>query len=581
MMPFTRNIDPGLARFLVSTCRAVALISATFSIAVATLLVANYVQLASLKPLDNPAIADLRARYHSAQGNEELAAEIRALDLAARRAYFTRQWQTRTGGWMLVASVAVLLASLRAAGSLSRQLPKPQPDSMEGAMGSKGVRIALASLGVILLGGGLAAAALGARLIGGEPPTAGKALTPASAQLTAAKTPEPAINQEFLANWPQFRGPGGNGIAGPQDPPIEWDGKSGKNVLWKTPIPLPGRGSPVVWGDRVYLSGADGSSRAVFCWSDSTGKLLWQRNVPVAQGAPAWPPKAEATVGYAAPTMAVEGGREFAIFANADLVALDPDGAILWTRHIGDPQKNYGYASSLSLYSGAVIVLFDQVDGGRLIAVNEADGTTLWETPRDVSSSWTTPVVVDTGNRTEILVQGTPFLASYDAAKGTELWQAPGQMGENAPSPAYANGRVFAACQLLQLSALDVRNGKELWAVYDDFPDVASPLASGDLVIMAASYGVVTCLNAADGTVLWKKEFDTGFYASPILAGGRVYILDRSGVMRIFAADRTMKLLASSAIGEPTEATPAFHDGAIFIRSANHIFCVRGSRVGQ
>jgi outer membrane protein assembly factor BamB len=110
--------------------------------------------------------------------------------------------------------------------------------------------------------------------------------------------------------------------------------------------------------------------------------------------------------------------------------------------------------------------------------------------------------------------------------------------------------------------------------MYDDLPDVASPLAAGELVVAAASYGVVTGLEAATGAVLWRQEFETGFYASPVLAGGRLYLLDRSGVMRILEASRRGGLLASLALGEPADATPAFRGGRIFIRGARHLFCI-------
>jgi outer membrane protein assembly factor BamB len=136
---------------------------------------------------------------------------------------------------------------------------------------------------------------------------------------------------------------------------------------------------------------------------------------------------------------------------------------------------------------------------------------------------------------------------------------------------------VFAADQLLSLIAVDVRTRAKRWEMYDDLPDVASPLAAGELVVAAASYGVVTCLEAATGTVLWRQEFETGFYASPVLAGGRLYLLDRSGVMRILAADRGPQLLGSPAIGEPADATPAFRAGIIFIRGNRHLFCIEAS----
>jgi outer membrane protein assembly factor BamB len=327
----------------------------------------------------------------------------------------------------------------------------------------------------------------------------------------------------------------------------------------------------------VYLSGADRFTREVYCWNTTTGALVWKQSIPLAADAPPWPPRVTDTVGLAASTMAANGTAVFATFANGDLTALSHDGKILWSRRGGELRLNYGYASSPAVTDSAVIVQVDQEAKGTLAALRASDGAVLWETPREVSSSWASPTLAQEGGRLMIVAQGTPILAAYDAAKGKELWQTPGMMGENAPSPACASGRVFASNQLLSMSAVDAKTGKVLWETYDGFPDVASPVASADLVLMAASYGVVTCLDAAGGTRLWSEEIATTFYASPLVAAGRFYLLDRSGVMRIFAAARTKKLIGSPAIGEPTEATPAFHDGAIYIRGSAHLFRIGGS----
>jgi outer membrane protein assembly factor BamB len=577
MMPFTRRIDPELGRFLLSTSRAVAVVAGVFCIAVATLLIANYVQLTTLKPLDNPALTTLREQYRAAPDNDELASRIRALDLLARRAYFTRQWQTRTGGYLLLAGVALLLVCLRAIASLSKRLPQPRPpEPEEPGRDRRAVRAALSAVGAVLLAGALAASVLGARLVRGEQPGAGKAGPAAGARSAEAQGPELTATEAYRANWPQFRGPGGIGIAAAQDPPVDWDGPSGRNILWKAAVPRPGRNSPVVWEERIFLSGADASAREVFCWEAFTGKLLWRTPIGAAAGSPAEPPRVSDSTGYAASTMAVNGKAAFVIFATGDLASLDFEGRILWQKNLGTPAQNYGYASSLALYADSLIVQQDHDEGGRLLAVNTADGSIRWEALRRVLASWASPAVAVTGGRPLLLVHGNPLLAAYDPKRGTELWRLAGMMGENAPSPAFAEGRVFAANQLLSLVAVEARTGKKLWETYDDLPDVASPLATGELLVMAASFGVVTCLAAADGTPLWKQEFSTGFYASPILAGGRLYLLDRSGVMRIMAAERTARLLGSPALGEPAEATPALRGGSIFIRGARHLFCIRG-----
>ena len=586
MTPFTRRIDGELARFLISTCRALALVAGVFSVAMATLLVANYVQLSTLKPLDNPALTALREHYRSTPENDELAANIRVLDLAARRAYFTRQWQTRTAGYLLLAGVALLFACLRAVSSLAKRLPQAPPEGVEAApVFPRAARAGLTVVGGIFLVGAVMSAVLGDGLIRREFPGGAGAQSSAGKPTAAAKpgtrtagssSLEVTGTEDYKRSWPQLRGPGGDGIASPQDPPVEWDGKSGKNVAWKADVPLPGRSSPVVWENRVFLTGADEAAREVFCWDAGTGRLLWRSRVPPTPATPASLARVSSGTGFAASTMAVNGSRAFAIFATGDLAALDMDGKLLWTRNVGTPTLNYGYASSLALLGDGVVVQFDQEEDGKLVAFN-ADGSVRWETPRRALGSWATPVLVDAGSRRAVVTHGTPMLAAYDPASGKELWHLFGMMGENAPSPAYSDGKLFVATQLLSLLAVDARSGKKLWEVYDDLPDVASPLASGGMLLMAASYGVVTCLNASDGEVLWSQEFPTGFYASPILAGGRFYALDRSGVMRIFAADRAVKLLGSPSLGEPTEATPAFRGGEIFIRGEHRLYCIRSA----
>jgi outer membrane protein assembly factor BamB len=556
MIPFTRRIDPALARFLVSTCRGIVIVASAFSVAVAAVLVASAVQLALVNPLENPAVTALRERYHASPNDQALAEDIRTLDLAARRLYFTREWQIRTAAWMLAIGVGVVLAGLRAAGSLAKRLPSPSPAASEDSgMGSRSVRIALGVMATVVLFAGLTAAAFDSwRGTGTLVQTQSDQAATAQAVVLAG---------EMKANWPQFRGPGGNGIAEDADPPVDWDGPSGRGIAWSAAIPLPGRGSPVVWEGQVYLSGANEYSREVYCWNAATGALVWKQSIPLAPGAPAWPPKVEKTVGYAASTMAANASGVVVMFANGDLTAISHDGKILWSRHCGEPKLNYGYASSPAVASDAVIVQFDAEEGGTLLALRAADGAVLWETKREVQSSWASPAIVSNAGRWIILAQGRPFLAAYDAQKGTALWLTPGMMGENAPSPAYAGGRVIAGNQLLALSAVDAASGKVLWETFDDFPDVASPLAFGDMVLMAASYGVVTCLDAASGKVLWKEVFDDGFYASPVAAVGRFYLLDRSGVMRIMAAKRTEEMIRwerSRKCGSPVRCTvpPAY-----------------------
>lgn len=574
MTPFTRRLDPGQARFLESTCRAVAAAAGIFCVAVSTLLIANAVQLSTLNIRDNPALTALRERYRDAQDDDGLAAEIRALDLLARKAYFTRRWQVRTAAAMLAAGAALLIACLRAAAYLSRRLPRPGAEAEEPLRAERRAgRAALAGAGALLFIAAMTASALGLGALAPElapaaAPRAGDGKAPARAGAGVTAT------GEFRANWPQFRGPDGNGIAASREPPLDWDGPSGRNILWKMEVPRPGFGSPVVWGDRVFLSGADASVREVFCWEAGSGRLLWRRVIEGVSGSPTEAPKVFENTGFAAPTMAVDGKAAYAVFANGDMAAVDFDGNILWKRNLGRSEQLYGYASSPAQYGGSLIVQFDQEDTGRLLAVDAATGRTRWETPRRVLASYASPVVVSPGGRAQILVSGTPILAAYDPERGKQLWQVEGMTGEIGSSPAFAEGRVIANDQLLKILAFDVVSRKVLWEYYDDLPDVASPLAFGEWAVAATSYGVAVCLEAASGKLAWKREFETGFYASPVLAGDRIHLMDRSGTMRIIASGPEGKVLGSPALGEAVDATPAFVGSRIYVRGVKHLFCI-------
>jgi len=342
----------------------------------------------------------------------------------------------------------------------------------------------------------------------------------------------------------------------------------------------------VVWGDRVFLSGADASTRAVYCWNARTGEHLWHVEIPTRAGDAIDAIDISPDTGWAAPTPAVDGKAVYAVFATGDLAAIDLDGNIAWQRHLGIPAIRYGYASSLALLGDQLIVQFDQEmteqrpRGGKLLAIDSATGKDRWSIEREVTSSWASPVVADTPDGARVFLNGTPTLAAVDPVRRREVWAVDGMLGENGPSPASADGRVFAAHQLLRMVAVDVKSGGKLWEVYDGLPDTASPVAGGGIVVMAASFGTITALDPETGDadtppdVLRRHELGAGFTASPIIAAGRVYALDKQGVTRIFSADRAFDLLASPALGEPTLATPAFVAGAIFVRSERHLYCI-------
>lgn len=385
--------------------------------------------------------------------------------------------------------------------------------------------------------------------------------------------------ESIPGSWPSFRGPGANGHADDAHPPLTWSVEDGENVLWKTEVPKPGMSSPVVWENRLFLTGADQASREVYCFDTDTGELLWKHDLSGIPGSPAADelPDVTETSGLAAPTATTNGRYVAAIFATGELVGLNMEGERIWARNLGVPKNPYGHASSLLSHEDLLFVQYDQEEDSKLLAFEFASGNPVWEAKREVIS-WSSPILVDNKGRMELILTNSEAIDSYDAQSGRLLWNVRCLTGEVAPSAAYADGVVYVANEYAAASAIEVGDHgsepKVLWQWADILPDVASPLATADYVVLPSGYGIVTCLNAKTGEVLWEHEFDYGFYSSPILVEDRVYLIDRSGAMHVIRMDDKFELLGTSELGERAYATPAFVADRIYIRGAAHLFCI-------
>ena len=546
--------------------RGIAFIAALLAGILSVLMIANFIQTRSVDPLHSGAIARLMARLQDNPEDVSLKEEIRALDLLARKAYFTHQWQIRTGGYLLLAFVLVLLPALKYMSSFRTNLPDlgRNPEAEE-----SGKAMLLSRRSVLYGGAAFFLIAFGLGLLSQSEmkrsslPGAGK--PPASAEF-------PSLD-EIRSNWPGFRGPEGNAVAYAAGVPMEWDGPSGRNILWKTPLPLPGHNSPIVWGKRIFLSGADRRTQAVICFDADSGKILWRKELNDIPGSPAERPKVTEDTGYAAPTMTTDGRRVFALFATGDLACLDFDGNRIWAKNIGMPDNHYGIGSSLIAYRDLLLLQFDQNTGGRLLALKAGTGEPVYDQPREVAISWASPILVETGRRTELILNANPFVTGHDPQTGRELWRVSCMQGEIAPSPAFADGLVFAVNEYARLAAIKLGDTPEVvWEYLDDLPDVSSPLATRDFVFLPTGFGTVSCLDSKTGKRLWLHEFEDGFYSSPILAGDSVFLMDREGVTAIFKAGAEFRLVGRNALGERAVTIPAFMPGRIYIRGEKHLY---------
>ncbi len=522
-------------------------------------------------------LAELKARLARRPDDEELKEHIRRLDLKLREAYLKDRWRVETGAWLLLVGAGVALAAARIARHLRGRLPHPEareddPDAGD-ARRSRG-RWLVAAAGVIV---GAAAGWLALR----------------SDDVLARPLPvEIDWHAEAKRQWPGFRGPGGRGVSPHADVPLSFDAATGRGILWKTPVPLPGNSSPVVWAKRVFLTGATKEKREVYCFDADSGKLLWQQPVAVGRGTKA--PEVMQDTGFAAPTPATDGRRVFAIFANGDLACLDFSKKVVWSRNLGVPENAYGHASSLRVHRELLIVQYDQgsdAEEGKseLIAFDAASGKVAWTAPRPVPNSWASPIVADTPAGERIVAAGGAWVIAYRPDTGRELWRAKVIGGEVGASPTAEGGVVFAANIGEYVAAVrtggsgDVTLTHVAWKGEQGLPDIASPLADGKRVYLLQTEGLLTCYDAAKGKVLWDHDFEAIFRASPSLVGDKVLIVgDKSskqaGRVWIVSAADAFRQLGTASVGESVAASPAFAPGRMYIRGEKHLFCIGGKQ---
>jgi len=393
---------------------------------------------------------------------------------------------------------------------------------------------------------------------------------------TATTSPQSqASTVDGPAHHNAFRGPFSNGVSPAKNIPSDWDIASGKNLIWKVPVPRHGYNSPVIWEDKLFLCGGDNAVREVFCYNSKTGELLWQQEVKDVEGAPATPPKTTSDTGLSAPSATTDGKAVYAMFGTGDVIAFDMNGKRLWAKNMGVPDNHYGHSSSLLVHDNKLIVLYDTNRGSKILALNSKDGSVVWEKPRKNKISWSSPILAKVDGKYQIITTTDPFIAGHDFETGEELWSVECLMGEVGASASYGQGLVFGANEYARLVAIKPGTTPEIvWENDEYLPEVASPVESEGLLFIGTSYGVFACYDALTGEKFWEHEANEGYYASPLIADGKVYATDMGGVMHIFEVNKELKVLAEPSLGEKTTASPAFADGKIYLRGDKSLFCI-------
>ena len=381
--------------------------------------------------------------------------------------------------------------------------------------------------------------------------------------------------------WPRWRGPSGQGVVEGTGYPDRWS--DSENVLWKRPVPGRGHSSPIVWGDRIFLTTSRDRGRrvSILSFRRSDGMLLWQADAPNG--------RAERHHGKNSPasaTVTTDGERVYASFGSRGMLAVDFDGNIVWHRELGHIDNYHGPAGSPLLYRDSVIIYQDQNGGAFVIALDARTGETRWRTPRAARVGWGTPIAISVGDHDELIVSSQRFVQSYDPSTGDELWRCEGMLREVIPTPAVGHGLVYCASGRAG-PTLAIRPGGRgnvtrthvEWSITRGSPFVPSPTVYGDYLYQINDMSsILTNLNARTGETVWQERLGRprreGISASPIVVDDKLFVTNDEGQTFVLKTGPDFEILHVNDIGAPTLASPALVDGIWYIRTENELFAI-------
>ncbi len=425
----------------------------------------------------------------------------------------------------------------------------------------------------------------------------------------------------LAADWPQFRGPAASGVSDARNPPVEWDAVKGTNVAWKVEIPGLAVSSPIVSGERVFVTTAISSDPSqkfrtglygdtdsspdrsphqwkVMAFDRRTGKLLWDQLA--CQGVPKTKRHPKSSQASASP--ATNGSVVVAYFGSEGLYAYSTEGKLLWKKDLGvqsagwffDPDSEWGVGSSPVIHKNSAIVLCDRQQDSFIAAFDLKDGRELWRTARAEIPTWGTPTLVQGKDRVEVATNGSRAIRGYDADTGKELWTLGPNSEIACTTPVSGQGLIFVTAgyppvqpvYAIKIGAhgdLTLKEGKDssdaiAWSKRSGGVYLPTPILYGDLLYTINNNGVLAAYEAATGNRVYQQRVPgSSFVASPVAAGGNLYLASEDGDVFVVKAGPKYELIGKNAIGEPILATPAWADDLLLIRGERHLFAISGA----
>lgn len=417
--------------------------------------------------------------------------------------------------------------------------------------------------------------------------------------------------------WSNWRGPGGTGVASTGSPPVEWSEE--KNIRWKVDLPGLGSSSPIVWEDRVYVMTAIETDRrgegaapaqqrrrggrgggffahggpaptrvhefAVIALNREDGSVAWRTKVNEAVPHEA----GHQTNSQASGSPITDGERIYAHFGSRGLYCLDMDGDIVWSVDLGRMRTKLGFGEGTSptLYGDKLIVNWDHEDASFIAAFDKRSGVELWRTPRNETTSWSTPLVVPVDGGAQVIVTATSLSRSYDVETGVLLWTLPGMTANSIPSPSYADGVAYLmsgfrgyslqAVRLAEASG-ELSRGDVIWDHRRGTSYVPSALLYDNLIyFLSDNNGVLTCLDVRTGEIQYERQRLRGLrtvYSSPVGVDGRIYITSREGTTTVVTHGSSFQELASNQLDDGFDATAAIVGDELYLRGREYLYCI-------
>lgn len=425
-------------------------------------------------------------------------------------------------------------------------------------------------------------------------------------------------------NWPSFRGPQASGVADGQTLPANWDAEKSTNIRWKTPIPGLAHSSPIVWGNRIFVTTAvseaerltyvpkdrgiglaqDNAKHSwrIYSLDKNSGRILWERIAH--EGVPRAKRHIKATQANATPV--TDGKYVVALMGSEGMFAYDFNGKLLWKLDLGilnpglfeDKNSEWGHAASPVIYKHLVFVQCDGHKQSFIAAFNLKDGKQVWRVERGEITSWSTPAIYEGPRGAELIANGGRFIRAYDPLTGKELWRfAQNNVEVKQQVPLIAHGLIYltggyppgspmyafrpGARGDISLKAGEEKNQFLAWRTSKGSPYTTTPIIYGDYLYVGADNGVFSAYNAKTGEQLYQERLPSSFSASPVAGDGKLFMPSEDGEVHVVKAGPKFERLATNPLGEALMATPAISDGMIIVRGQHHLFAVAQAKNNQ